>query len=226
MGNIQSIGTTNRTEIHLVKSIGFWAASGSACLYIIFDIAAILAVSGLLTSKYWTSILFYAPSLLLALSFVVLMVSIHYYAPAELRIWSHIGSAFAGIYATLNCFIYIIQVMVIAPSLLNGQFASVALFEMAPDKPLYAVNALAYTIMGLSTLFSAFVFKDNGLEKVIKTLFLLHGIAALANVGVLIWQPFLFISAFVGILYPAAAILIAILFYKNNDPNQNAPIQG
>lgn len=40
-----------------------------------------------------------APSLLLAYSFIVLMISIHHYAPEDKKIWSHIGVAFATIYA-------------------------------------------------------------------------------------------------------------------------------
>ena len=208
------------THINSIGKIGFWSAICSAFFYITFDIVAILSLKGPLVSQYWTSIWTYTPSLFLALSFVVLMVSIHYYAPRELKVWSHIGLAFAGIYATLNCFIYIIQILIIAPSMLNNQLANVALFEMGPNKPLYVVNALAYSIMGLSTLFSAFVFKGNGLVKTVKTVLIIHGAVAPTIVGSLIWKPFLFVSASVGISYPIAAILIAVLFYMRYRKSQ------
>ncbi|MDR1630566.1 MAG: hypothetical protein LBS36_10210 [Oscillospiraceae bacterium] len=202
-------------SVRLVQKIGFWSSLLSAVFYIAFDTAAILSASGVLTSKYWTSILFYAPSIFLALCFVVMSVSVHYYASPKIKICTHIALAVAGIYATINCFIYIIQVLIIAPSMLSGRFDAVALFEMAPEKPLYAANALAYTLMGVSTLFSAWAFEGGGLAKAIKILFLVHGIAALANVLVLIWPNFLFISATVGILYPAGAILAAVFFKKS-----------
>ena len=195
-----------------ISKIGFWSALCSAFFYLAFDIAAILNMSGVLTSQYWISILYYTPSIFLALSFVIMMVSIHYYASPESKIYSHIGVTIACIYATINCFIYIIQVLIIAPSMLNGQFDSVALFEMAPGKPLIAANALAYTLMGLSTLFSAFAFKGSALKKTVRTVLFIHGIISPTIVGVLIWQPFFYISAFVGIIYPLAAILIAVLF--------------
>ena len=197
-----------------IKNIGFWSALCSAIFYLAFDIAAILNMSGILTSPYWISILYYTPSLFLALSFLVMTVGIHYYAAAESKIYSHIGIAIAGIYATMNCFIYIIQVLIIAPSMLNGQFTNVALFEMAPGKPLFAANALAYTLMGISTLFFAFVFRGNTLEKKIRKVLFVHGIISPTIVGVLIWPPFFYISAVVGILYPLAAILIAVLFAR------------
>ncbi len=195
-----------------IGKVGFWSALCSAFFYLAFDIAAILNMSGMLTSQFWISILYYTPSIFLALSFVVMTVVIHHYAPSESKMCSHIGVSLACIYATINCFIYIIQVLIIAPSMLNGQFDSVALFEMAPGKPLIAANALAYTLMGLSTLFSAFAFKGGALEKTIRTVLLIHGIISPTIVGVLIWQPFFYISAFVGIIYPLAAILIAVLF--------------
>lgn len=202
----------NPTILNTIRKIGFWSALLSAFFYLVFDIAAILNMSGILTSQYWVSLLYYTPSLFLALAFVILTVSIHYYAPPEAKIYSHIGVTLACIYATINCFIYIIQVLIIAPSMLNGQLDSVALFEMAPGKPLIAANALAYTLMGLSTLFSAFAFKGGTLEKTIRTVLLTHGIISPTIVGVLIWQPLFYISASVGIIYPLAAILIAVLF--------------
>ncbi len=204
--------TENPIFLGNVSKIGFWSALCSAFFYMAFDIAAILNMTEVLTSQYWISILYYTPSIFLALAFVIMTVSIHYYAPAESKIYSHIGVTIACIYATINCFIYIIQVLIIAPSMLNGRFASVALFEMAPGKPLYAANALAYTLMGLSTLFSAFTFKEGTLEKTIRKVLLIHGVISFTIVGVLIWQPFFYISAFVGIIYPVAAILIAVLF--------------
>lgn len=198
----------------LVGKIGFWAALISAVTYIAFDIAAICSMTGVLTSKYWTSIAFYTPSILIALSFVVLMVCIHYYAPEHLKVLSHIALVLAVIYATLNCFIYICQILVIAPSFLNGGFDQVALFEMAPDKPLYAVNALAYSIMGLSTLFAAFVFRGKGIENRIRTVLMIHGVVFPTIVGVLIWKPLFYISASVGLTYPLAAILLSLFFYQ------------
>lgn len=209
---MENHGTGNSVMTNHIGKLGFWSALCSSIFYLAFDIAAILDMSGVLTSQYWISILYYTPSIFLALSFVIMTVSIHYYAPPESKLCTHIGVTLACIYATINCFIYIIQVLIIAPSMLNGQFDSVALFEMASGKPLIAANALAYTLMGLSTLFAAFAFKGSPLKNAIRKILLTHGIISPTIVGVLIWQPFFYISASVGIIYPLAAILIAVLF--------------
>lgn len=205
---------SNDNQNVLVSYIGFWASLLSAIFYITFDAAAIAAMTGLLDSKYWTFILEFTPSLFLALSFLILMVCIHYSAPVHLKVLSHIAIVIAGIYAALNCFIYICQVLVIAPNILAGSADTVALFEMAPGRPLYAVNALAYSLMGLSTLFAAFTFKGKGLAKWVRNSLLLHGVVFPTIVGVLIWPPLFYISATVGLTYPLSAILIAIFFRK------------
>ncbi|RAV04664.1 hypothetical protein [Paenibacillus sp. YN15] len=142
----------NKTKFNNISKTGFWAPLFSVLFYLAFDIAAILNMSGILASQFWISILYYTPSIFLALSFVVMMVSIHHYAPPDSKIYSHIGVTLASIYATINCFIYIIQVLIIAPTI----------------------------------------------------------------VGVLIWPPLFYISASVGIIYPLAAVLIAVLFRRNS----------
>lgn len=198
-----------------IRNMGFWAAILTTIFYIAFDLAAIGIMLGRITSEYWISISSYLPSLFLALTFIVLMASLHHFVPQEYRFWTLLGLAFAIVYATLNCFIYIIQVLVIAPSFLNGQFAAVSIFEMAPDKPLYAVNALAYTLMSVSTFFASFAIQGKGLRAWTRALLRIHGIVAPTIVGVLIWPPLFYISASVGFTYPVAAILLAIVFRRN-----------
>ena len=52
-------------------------------------------------------------SLLLAVSFVVLMASIHSYAPPEKKVWSQIGLSFAILYAALLIWNYYLQLTVV-----------------------------------------------------------------------------------------------------------------
>lgn len=208
-----------------VLRLGIWSAAGSAFFYVAFDTVAILELSGVLSSPFWRSVLSYAPSIFLALTFLVMTAVIHGVARPESRVWTHVGVCLACMYATINCFIYIIQVLIVAPSMLNGEFEAVALFDMAPGRPLIAANALAYTLMGLSTLFLAAAFKGGSrLEKVTRGVLLAHGVISPTVVGVLLWPPLLSISAFVGILYPWAAIMIAVLLW--NAQRRTAGIAG
>lgn len=51
----------------------------------------------------------YASSFLLAPAFVAMMVSNHYYAAPEKKIWSHPGLSFAIIYAVMCSLTYYVQ---------------------------------------------------------------------------------------------------------------------
>src|SRR5689334_19804383 len=120
----------------VVRQFGFWSAILSAVFYLAFDVAEAMNLSGALTTPYWITMTVYGPSLLLALSFVVLMVSLHNSVSQDLKFWTSLALTFAIIYVTLNCFIYVIQVLVIAPSFLHGTFDKLALFGMSQDNPL------------------------------------------------------------------------------------------
>lgn len=100
-----------------VRAVGVW----SAVLCTVFSLAYVLAQlgewAGLLGSAGGPHsrsttlglVVLLTPSLLLGVSFVALTVSIHYYAERSDRIWSHLGVAFASMYATLISIVYYVQ---------------------------------------------------------------------------------------------------------------------
>ncbi len=95
------------------------------------------------------------------------MISVHYYAPEERKIWSHIGIAFAAVYTTMVSIVYIVELTVIIPQILQGASGQVAQFNVI-DNPGFAqsVDGLGYGMQSLSTLFAAQVFIGGGrLEK-------------------------------------------------------------
>jgi hypothetical protein len=114
-------------------------------------------------------------SLLLAPSFVVMMVSIHYAAPEEKKIWSHIGITFAVLYAALVSIVYVTWLFVVEPHVLRGQAEQVALLSFAPGSFMQMVDGLGYTFMGIATLFAAPVFAGKRVEQWICWLCLLNG---------------------------------------------------
>lgn len=211
--------TTTVDESRIVRLFGFWSAILSAIFYLAFDVAEAMNLSGALTTPYWITITVYGPSLLIALSFVVLMVSLHNSVSQGRMFWTSLALTFAIIYATLNCFIYVIQVLVIAPSFVHGTFDKLALFGMSQDNPLssgnsplVAVNALAYMLMSVSTFFASFAIAGKGLNRWARILLRIHGAVAPTVIGALIWPGLILVSATVGITYPIAAILLALVF--------------
>lgn len=198
-----------------MRRFGFAAAVLSFVFYVLFDLAAIAGMTGLVTSPFVISISWYAPSLLLAYSFLGMTIAMHHDGITAVKMYSFCAVALAVVYATLNSFVYIVQVMVIAPSFLDGTFDTVSLFEMAAHRPLYAVNGLAYTIMGFSTLFMAAAIRKDGPGRGVKTILFIHGIVAPAVLGALLLKPLFVLSATVGITYPVAALVIARYFGRS-----------
>jgi hypothetical protein len=116
------------------------------------------------------------PSLLLGVSFVVLMVSVHYFAETSRRIWSHIAVAFASMYATLISLVYYVQLAFVIPRLARGDAEGIRLLVFEPfDSFLYAVDVYGYSLMSLSTLFAAAVFRGPGLERWIRRALIANG---------------------------------------------------
>jgi len=205
----------------VISRLGFWAAILTAIFYVAFDVAEAANLAGAIKSPSWVTITVYGPSLFIALFFIVVMVSLHNSVPVERRFWTSMALAFANIYVTLNCFIYIIQVLVIAPSFLHGTFERVSLFGMAQDNPLssataplVAVNALAYALMSVSTFFASFAIPGKGLNAWTRNMLRIHGVVAPTVVGALIWPSLIVVSATVGFTYPIAALLLALVFRR------------
>jgi hypothetical protein len=117
------------------------------------------------------------PSLFLGTSFVVLMLSVHYYAPEDKKIWSHAGLIFAAIYSVLISMNYFVQLTFVVPHLLRGEDESIRPFLFTPfDSFVYSVDLLEYSFMSLSTLFAAFVFTGPGLERTVRWFLIVNGI--------------------------------------------------
>ncbi|MEN6310606.1 MAG: hypothetical protein ABFD80_03615, partial [Acidobacteriota bacterium] len=154
-----------------LKKLGFWSAVLCSVFSLAYVVAQLFEWMGLLGSKGGPEnmstplglILLLTPSLLLAFSFVVMMVCVHYYAAAAKKLWTHIGVAFAGVYATLIGIVYFTQLTIVVPHLMRGDTAKIDFLIFRPfDSFLYAVDILGYSCMSLATLFAAGAFGGGG----------------------------------------------------------------
>ncbi len=118
---------------------------------------------------YWM-----VPAILLFLVFYILMVSIHYFAPAGKKIYSHIGLSFALISTATLVINYFLQLSVIQPSLLLGETDGIALLsQFNPHGVFIALEEVGFFMMSLSMLFMAPVFAGSTkTEKAIRWLFI------------------------------------------------------
>jgi hypothetical protein len=201
--------------------LGFWSAVLTAVFSLLFFVGGILGTVGLLPPP-WDTVIPIGASLLLAPSFVVMMVSVHYAAPDEKKIWSHIGITFAVLYAALVSIVYVTWLFVVEPHVLRGEANQVALLIFAPGSFVQMVDGLGYTFMGIATLFAAPVFAGKRLENWIRWLCLLNGPGALMVFLAYIFYGLLGLSllysGLVGIwwefIFPPLAILLAVYFRR------------
>jgi hypothetical protein len=115
------------------------------------------------------------PAMLLVLTYVAFLVSIHFYASLENKISSQVGLTFGIISAVILLGDYFIQVSVIPASLMNGETEGIPLLiQYNPHGVFVALEELGYLMMSFSFLFVASVFKNKkGIESVIRWVFIM-----------------------------------------------------
>jgi MFS family permease len=218
-----------------LKQVGFW----SAALATVFSIGYGLAVIAMIIASAstptaapgWHGMEAYLasfqpivmlpliPSLLLAPTFVVLMVCVHAYAPNAKKLWSQVGLAFAIVYATMACVNYIVQLTVVRLSILNKETDGLAMFVSGNPHSIFWALASAYVFMNLAMLFAAPVFEGGKLERWIRWLFLANGASAVVTIfGVVVDSPMIYLLGSLVpwcVIFSAATILLAVLFKRS-----------
>lgn len=107
------------------------------------------------------------------LLYLVFMTCIHYYADGEKKMLSQVGLSFAIMSALILLGNYFIQLSVVQPSLLNGEFYGIALItQYNPHGIFIALEELGFILMSIAFLFMAPVFTKGKLEKAIRSIFI------------------------------------------------------
>jgi hypothetical protein len=205
----------NPNKNKAVDVLGFWSALIAAISSIGYSVAAILSLLKLLPDPM-DKILQFAPSLVLALAFVVMMVCIHYSTPLEKRVWSLTGLVFAIIYTVFVSTAYVTWLMVVAPHALSGNLNEVSPFMWDSGSYLMWIDGFGYTLMSVSTLFAFPVFSSNKLEKWIRVFFIFNGCLAPFIFLAGIYPVFLIMGALWMITIPVSTILVCVFFRRNS----------
>jgi hypothetical protein len=190
----RSAGTPPSVPVAEVSSgsdfrLGFWAALLTAAVTALFAVAAIATParsgpfcrSDCVPSPYIDvarfipgDYLWLIPGTLLAPIFIVLMASIHSYAPERRRTFSQIALSFAVIYGVVIVVNYFVQLAVVVPSLQSGETQGLSLFtQYNPHGLFIALEVLAYLMMSAAFLSAAPVFSGSKIDGTIRWLFAL-----------------------------------------------------
>ena len=207
----------------IVKKLGFWSAVLASAFSIIYIVGQIAEWFNMLGSGGGPEnastplglIVLLVPSLLLAPSFALLMVSVHYYAAEDKKIWSHAGIVFAAIYAVMISINYYVQLTLVVPHMMRGEVDSIRVFLFTPfDSFIYSVDVLGYSFMSLSTLFAAFVFTGPGLERTARRFMIANGLLIPFLALQIYYHPLIWPASLWAITFPASTISLAMLFRR------------
>ena len=161
-------------ETKTIATVGFYSAVLTALLTIFTFMIAFLTpplsgpfcTGGCFTypysdiaSRFPRDYFWMYPAMLLNVVYYILMVAIHYFAPVEKKIFSHVGLSFALLSMATFVIDYFVQVSVIQPSLILGETDGMALLSQFNAHGVFIVlEEIAFIMMSISMLFMAPVF--------------------------------------------------------------------
>lgn len=136
-------------------------------------------------SQFPKDYMWMVPAILLMLSYVVWIISIHTYATPSKKIFGHIGLSFAIMAALILLSDYFIQFSIIPVSLMNGETEGVTLLtQYNPHGIFIVLEEMGYLLMGLSFVFMAPVFSSKErLENSVRWVFIMGFILGLATLA-------------------------------------------
>ena len=123
--------------------------------------------------------------------------------------------AFSVMYATLISIVYYVQLSFVMPRLARGDTDDIQLLLFEPfDSFLYAVDVFGYSMMSLSTLFAAAVFRAEGRERWIRWALIANGCLIPFLSLQMFYPPLIWGGSLWGITFPTATWLLAIHFKR------------
>lgn len=195
---------------------GFWFVIISTLGGLGYELTALLEL-GKIIQPPLSLMYILAPSLLLALTFPSVIVCLQDFVPEERKVFARIGLNFILAYSIINSIVYFSQLTVVIPQMLQGNSDAVGLLLFEAGKFMYSINGLAYGLMSIGTLMTAFAFNPRGPHKwVFRTMFA-HGLLAPFITGALFIPSFFAIGILWLITFPAMMFFIAKLFLSHNE---------
>ena len=219
----QCLSTTAAGVSASTKAVGFWSAVLATVFSLTYVVGQLAEWLGALGSRGGPSsdstvlglIVLLTPSLFLGSSFLLLMVSVHYVAVPDRKVWSHAALAFATAYAVLISTVYFVQLTLVAPRIARGQTEGIEPFLFIPfDSFLYAVDILGYSFMSVATLLAARVFVGSGLQRTVRWFLTANGLLLPFIALQMYLHPLIWVASLWAVTFPGATWSLALLFRR------------
>lgn len=203
------------------RSTGIWSAGAALFFSLAYIVAQFFEWAGMLGSTGGPNAsstplgiaILLTPSLLLGPSFVVLCSALHASAPAERKVFTLAGLAFAIMYAVLTGLVYFVQLTFVGPRLSAGDTAGIELLLFVPyESFLFAIDLFGYSLMSAATLFAAFGLPDAPRAQSAKWAMIANG-ALLPFLALQMFAPWLIWPAAAwAVTFPLASALLLRMF--------------
>lgn len=168
------------------------------------------------------------PCLLLALTFPVMLSTIHFVAAPERRIWSWLGVMFAAFYGAVLGGVYWVILTVVPSSISAGDTQSLApLVVTSPHSIANSFEGIGYGFMGLATFFGGIAFSGSRLGTWIRWLLIANGLGGVIGVAL---GGFGFVAATMvalvvwGVTLPVATVMLTVFFYRRQNQQRGAAV--
>jgi hypothetical protein len=195
--------------------IGKYAAVFSVVFAITYSVFQLLAAFKVIPHPHELIWLF-LPSLLLAFSFLISVICLHYFAEEDCKVYTAIATAFALLYCAFVSIVYFTQLAVVIPLLLQQKINETHLLAFSAKSFLVAVDCIGYAAMNAATLFAAFAFRSKLYTKSLYTSLLLNGFLTPIVILAYFIPAFMYLGALWMITLPVAMIQAARLFEAKN----------
>lgn len=202
-----------------IYKVGFFAALIAFIATVAFFIAQTLQLLGFL-SYPWDEILIYGFSLCIVLPFILAMLALHYVTAASKKFWSHVAVIFTIMYAVFVTANYVVQLATVIPMTLQGAADKISILSQTPHSLFWDFDAIGYIFMGLATLFAVPALKKEGIQKKVRTIFLVHAFVTPLIAFVYFYPNFSDRLLLIGIPWaftaPLSMLLLSIMFKKES----------
>jgi hypothetical protein len=156
-----------------VKRITMKMSIISSIAVAVFTVLFVIALITTFNFNTWNGIESYAvgfkpiqlltviPSILLAVSFLIFCVSVHYLSHDDKKIWSHLAMNFGMVYITISLANYLIQLITVVPSVMSGSLNGLEkLVSGYPNSVFFALMG-SYFFMCISLFFEGLLFNKG-----------------------------------------------------------------
>lgn len=200
-----------------IYKIGFWSGLVAFIATVAFSVVQLLQVLHIL-SYPWDAILIFGFSLCITIPFLLEMLALHYITSYNKKFWSHAALIFSIMYAVFVTANYVVQLATVIPMSLKGGLDEIRILDQTPHSLFWDFDALGYIFMGIATLFAIPVFEKKGIQKWVRTFFLLNALVTPLIAFVYFYPNFSDEILLIGLPWivtaPGSMLLLAMMFKR------------